>query len=432
MNRFQEQYNAKKISVEEALNKIKSNDIIMCGIAAAEPISILSQLHTIKDRVDNVSIWQVLGMAPHKFISDPSLKGHIMTEAFFYGPFTRPVHKEGNVTQIPHNLSNGFVRRLSYKKPNVYIGTVSPMDRNGFLSHSLSIAWELDAIEAADLVIMEVNPNCPVVAGECNINIDRIDYIVEVDRPIPVLPEIPITDVEQLIGNHIADLIEDGSTPQLGIGRFPSAARKALISKKDLGIHTEMITSSMADLYEAGVITGNAKTLHKRTMVATLIAGTKKLYDFVNNNSVISMREGKYVNDPYIIGQNDKMVSINGGLEIDLTGQACLESIGHIQFSGTGGSNDFILGANRSRGGKCILALPATAKKGTVSTIVPMLKQGSIVNGQRQHIDYIVTEFGAAHLTGRSVRERVNELIAVAHPDFRQELKDAAFKYEIW
>lgn len=432
MNRYQEQYNAKKITIEEALSKIKSNDLIMSGIAAAEPISILSQLHTIKDRVENVTFSQVLGMSPHKFISDPTMKGHINLEVFFYGPFTRPVHKSGNVTLIPHNLSNGHTRRLSYKKPTIYIGTVSPMDKNGYLSHSLSIAWELEAMEAADLVIMEVNPNCPVVAGECNISIDRIDYVVEVDRPIPELPEIPITEVEQRIGNYIAELVEDGSTLQLGIGGIPNAAAKAFMSKKDLGIHTEMITTAMADLYEAGVITGNCKTLHKRTMVANIIAGTRKLYDFVHNNNGITMREGKYVNDPYIIGQNDKMVAINGALEVDLTGQATLESIGHVQFSGTGGSNDFLLGALRSKGGKTILALPATARKGTVSTIQPLLKQGSIVNAQRQHVDYIVTEFGAAHLTGRTVRERVNELIAVAHPDFRQELRDVAFKCEIW
>jgi len=432
VSRYQEKYNAKKITVEEALALIKPGDEIVAGFCGLEPMAILSKLHTIKDKVQDVTVWLSLGMGKYEFFTNPEMKESFMTNSFFYSGPLRSAHSLGTVSFQPCHLHNGFIRKVQVKPPNVFIGTVTPMDKHGYVKTSLSALYEKAFIENADLVIMEVNPRLPNVGGDTELSIDEIDYIVEVDRPIPVLPAAEITDTEKIIGEYVASLVNDGDTIQLGIGGIPNAAALAFMNKKDLGVHTEMITSSMADLAEAGVITGRKKTLHKGKMIGTFALGTQKLYDFLDNNPSVQLHRGEYVNDPFVIARNDNMVSINTGLQVDLTGQVCSESIGLRTWSGSGGQNDTAEGAIHARNGRSIIALPSTAKNGTISTIQPWLTPGAAVTLSRNNIDYIITEYGIAPMKARTIRQRVENLIAIAHPDFRKELREAAFKHEIW
>lgn len=431
-NRYQELYKSKLITIEEALGKIKSGDEIVAGFCGLEPMAILSKLHTIKDRIENVTVWYSLGMGSYKFFTDTSMKDHLITKSWFYSGGARAAHKLGMVSYQPVHLHNGMTRKLEVNSPNVFIGTVAPMDRHGYVRSSLSVLYEKEFIAKADLVIMEVNPNLPIVGGDTELCVDEIDYFVEVDRAIPTLPQMPMSDQEKTIGEYVASLVKDGDTIQLGIGGIPNAAALAFMNKKDLGVHTEMITTSMAELAMAGVITGKRKSLHKGKMVGTFALGSQKLYDFMDNNPSVILMRGPYVNSPFIVAKNDNMVSINTGLQVDLTGQVCSESIGHIQYSGTGGQNDTAEGAIHALNGRSIIALPSTAKEGAISTIQPFLAPGAVVTLSRNNIDYIITEFGIAYMKARTIKERVFNLIAVAHPDFRKELQQKAFELEIW
>jgi len=432
INRYQQLYNSKKITVEEALSLIKSGDEIAVGFAGLEPMAILSQLHTIKDRISDVTVWLSLSMGNYQFFNQPEMKNTFTTNSFFLGAGLRQSYSLGTVSLQPSHLHNGFARKIQVKPPNIFIGTVSPMDRHGYCKTSLSALYEKAFIENADMVIMEVNPRLPDVGGDTELPIDEIDYIVEVDRPIPILPDTPISENDKIIGEYVASLVNDGDTIQLGIGSIPNAVALAFMNKQDLGIHTEMITSNMADLALAGVVTGKKKTLHKGKIIGTFALGSQKLYDFMDRNPGVQLLRGEYVNNPFVIAQNDNMVSINTGLQVDLTGQVCSESIGLKNWSGSGGQNDTAEGAIHARNGRSIIALNSTAKNGTISTIQPWLTPGAAVTLSRNNIDYIVTEYGIAPMKARTIRERVNNLIAVAHPDFRQELRQAAFKYEIW
>lgn len=430
MKDYLSEYEKKKISVTGALEQIQSNMNIYVSVDMAEPVTILRELHTIAERVKNVTVCSVLGPEDYPHLQDP--RGNIRTEPFFYGPFTRRAHSTGNVSLVPSSISTLYRDRAAYRKPNVFIGLASPMDRHGFLNMGMCISQEQDALEEADIVILEVNPNVPVVYGDASVHISDVDFVVESDREMPLDPSYESTEVQEAIGRHIAELIEDGSTIQLGIGGIPDAAARQLIGKRDLGVHSEMFTPSMVMLYEAGVITGNRKNIDKKQMVCTLLTSRPEVFEFVDHNPAVKMMRGSYVNDPFVIMKNDKMVAINGALQVDLTGQIFSETIGAKQYSGSGGANDFAMGAHRSRGGKSIIALPSTKKNGTISTIQPWLSGGGVVTVLRQTVDYVVTEFGAAPLSGRSVKDRVENLIAVAHPDFRSELRKEAQRLELW
>lgn len=430
MKDYLSEYEKKKISVTGALEQIQSDMNIYVSVDMAEPVTILRELHTIAERVKNVTVCSVLGPEDYPHLQDP--RGNIRTEPFFYGPFTRRAHSTGNVSLVPSSISTLYRDRAAYRKPNVFIGLASPMDRHGFLNMGMCISQEQDALEEADIVILEVNPNVPVVYGDASVHISDVDFVVESDREMPLDPSYESTEVQEAIGRHIAELIEDGSTIQLGIGGIPDAAARQLIGKRDLGVHSEMFTPSMVMLYEAGVITGNRKNIDKKQMVCTLLTSRPEVFEFVDHNPAVKMMRGSYVNDPFVIMKNDKMVAINGALQVDLTGQIFSETIGAKQYSGSGGANDFAMGAHRSRGGKSIIALPSTKKNGTISTIQPWLSGGGVVTVLRQTVDYVVTEFGAAPLSGRSVKDRVENLIAVAHPDFRSELRKEAQRLELW
>jgi len=433
-------YKEKLISVEDALRMVKSNDNIVSGMAAAEGREFLKNLHTIADRVKNVNVTTCLPMGDYEYYVNPEYKESFTMEGWFYSPAIRKAHKTGNISYIPNHLHLAAKKRLFHRKPNIYIGAGSSMDKHGYISLSLSTTYEREIMEEADIVIIEVNPNMPRTFGDSVVHIRDIDYVIEVDYKPPTLPEVAVTEKDRIIGRYIADLIDDGSTIQLGIGGIPNAVAAELINKKDLGVHTEMLTDGMADLYKAGVITGKYKTLMPGKMVATFVLGTQKLYDFVDDNPAVQIMRGSWVNDPYVIGQNYKMVSINTTMEIDLTGQCCSESIGHVQFSGTGGQADTAIGAQMSEGGKSIIALHSTADirvpgqetRKTVSKIVTRLAHGAAVTLSRNDVDYVVTEYGVASLRGTSIRERVKALINIAHPDFRDQLEREARELMIW
>lgn len=427
-------YEDKIISVEEALSKFKSGDIIVTGLAAAEAREILTALHTIEDYVDTLTVTTCLPMASAEYFMNPELKDKFFMDGWFYTKPMRTHQKNGNISYIPNHLHLAAVKRLDEVTPRVYIGNATPPDAHGYVSLSLSNVYERRIIDQAELVILEINPNLPRTFGDMALHVDDIDYMIEVNYEIPTLPDTDPNEKDQKIGQYIADYIKDGDCIQLGIGGIPNAVADALMDKKDLGIHTEMMTSGMMKLAKAGVITGKKKNFYQNKIVCTFALGTKELYEFMDDNPSILIKDGHWVNDPYIIGLNDNQISINTTIEIDLTGQCASESLGTVQYSGTGGQADTAIGAQRSKNGKSFIALYSTAnvyseEKGErveISKIVPMLKPGAAVTLSRNDVDYVVTEYGVAKLRGTNLRERVNRLISIAHPKFRNALKAQA------
>jgi len=421
-------YEKKKASVEDILKLVKSNMTVVVGMAASEPQLFLSQLHNAPGNLNNVNVFTCLNMQNYPFFSDATNEGRFINDSWFYNAWNREAAKKGlkTVTYVPNNLHQAAVNLIETRKIDMYVGIASPMDKNGYLTLSLGITYEKDIIEHADIVVLEVNPNAPRTHGDTQIHISDIDYILEVDYPIPEITLIEPSEVEQRIGANIAELVEDGATIQIGIGGIPNAVALFLKDKKDLGVHTEMFTETMIDLFETGAITNKRKTLWPGKFVCTFALGTRRMYDFIDDNPGIMMLRGRIVNDPYVVAQNEKMVSINTALMVDLTGNVCSEALGTQHFSGTGGQLDTHRGAVKSKGGKGIIALRSTAKNGTISTIIPTLPQGAPVTVPRQEVDYIVTENGVAYLRGKTVRERAKELINIAAEEFRDELKREA------
>lgn len=425
-------YESKKCTVEECLSKIRSNDRIMIGCAANEPANILARLHTIAPRVQNVQVWDSLTLFPHPFMVDPAMAGKIETHSLFFGAAARAGHNAGVCSLVPVYLHDMLRCKEAVSKGNIFICSASPMDEEGNLYLSMSLQWEKEALASADTVILEVNPNMPVVLGETSISIQSVDCLVEVDTPIPTLPATEPTQVERAIAYYVSTLIQDGDCLQLGIGGTPNAVAGALRDKRHLGIHSEMITSSMVDLIEAGAVDCSKKTLHPGKCIGSFIYGDRRLYDFVDRNAFFELHPTRYVNNPEIVRLNDNMVSINGALQVDLTGQVCGESIGTRQYSATGGATDFAYGAFHAQGGRGILAFSSTVRNGTESRIQPYLTPGAVVTISRNIVDYLVTEYGIAPMRGRSIRQRVDNLIAIAHPDFRTELMNQSRALGIW
>ena len=428
---FAELYKRKLMTAEEAVRKIHSHDEIIVAVAASEPPGLLSKLHTVKDQVEDVSVVMVLPLGEYDYYMKPEMKGHFMLNAWYFGGGCRKVFGQGTVAYNPTHLHNCMAKRIDVKNPRIFFGTAAPMDKNGCLNLSLGIMVEKDAIENADLVVIEVNENLPRTHGDTLIHIRDVDVIVENHRPVPALPSVVPTDKDKLIGQYIAELVEDGSTIQLGIGGIPNAAALFLADKRDLGVHTEMLSDAIVDLVEAGAITGREKTIWKDKIVATFAFGSEKLYDFIHDNPMIEMQRGSVVNDPYVVGQNHKMVSINTTLQVDLFGQCCSEAIGFCQYSGSGGAADTAAGAQKSKGGKSIMALYSTVKEDSLSSIVPVLSPGAAVTLSRNDVDYVVTEYGIASLRGTNLAERVKRLSAVAHPKFRDMLLEEAKKMQL-
>lgn len=425
---YTDEYRKRLISLEEAVGKIHSDDKVVVAMAAAQPPGLLSTLHTIKDKVRRVKVIACLLLKDYEFLHDVG-KGDdtpFLLEDWYFGGPEKDLYKKGLATFIPNNLHSAGTEKLKAEHINVFMGTATPPDARGYMSLSLNLVYEREMIEQADLVILEVNENLPRTYGDTAINIRDVDFVVEHNAPLLEFPPIEPSEVERLIGSHVSELIPDGATIQLGIGGIPNAITRFLVDKKDIGVHSEMITEGMADLIEAGVVNNSRKTLWKGKTIGAFIMGTQKLYDFVRDNMAVEVHRGSIVNDPYIVAQNERMVSINTALQVDLAGQVCSESFGPMQYTGTGGQLDMHRGATMSKGGVGIIAMRSTAKNGTISTLQPMLTPGSFVTIPRQDTDCIVTEYGIARLKGLSVRERALALIGIAHPDFREGLREEA------
>ena len=425
---------SKYITVEKALKLIKSNDILVSALAAAEPKELLRNLHTIAGEVENVTVTTCLPIEEAEYFSNEEYLGSFKMDGWFYTGAMRKVQKSGAVSFIPNHLHLAATKRLAHKKPNVFIGTATPPDHHGFVSLGLSNVYEKRMLEEAELVILEENPNYPRTLGDVEVHLDDIDYLIKTDYQVPELPDTQPSEKDLQIGRLIGEQIEDGSCIQLGIGGIPNAVAYSLMDKKDLGIHTEMFTSGLMKLVKVGAVNGKRKQMYKGKHVAAFALGTKELYDFIDDNPSVLILDGHWTNDPYVIAMNDNQVSINTTLEIDLTGQCASESIGHVQYSGTGGQSDTAVGAQKSKNGRSFIALYSTAmvrdketgEREEISKIVPLLKPGATVSLSRNDVDMVVTEYGIAHLRGTSVRERVDRLIQIAHPNFREELLQKA------
>lgn len=437
-----ELYSKKVKTLPEILKMFQSGDFIISALGANEPVNILNQLHKIRDYgVSDCDLTNCLPMGNYEFISNSEYKDTVYTNGWFYSPPLRKAHRNGNVSHVPQHLHFAYTKRsfAAGQRRKVFLCSCSPMDKHGYLTLSLGCTYERQVIDDGALVIAEVNPNLPRTYGDTTVHISEIHAILEVNNDVPTLPEAGFSEKDKRIGQLIAEYIEDGSTIQLGIGGIPNAVANALKTKRHLGIHTEMFTDGMVDLIECGAVDNSQKTLYKGKSVTTFALGTKKLYDFLDDNMSVMFKKGNWTNDPYIIGQNHKMVSINTSIEIDLFGQCASESIGHVQFSGTGGQTDTAVGAQNCPEGKSFIALYSTAdvkdkegNKQTISKIVPLLKPGAIVSLSRNDVDYVVTEYGVAWLRGQSIKERVKRLIEIAHPDFRDELRFSAKDLLLW
>jgi len=421
-------YRRKLLSIPDAVALVQSRQIIGAAMAAAEPTGLLSALGSQAERVEDVTVCVCLPLRQYDFILKPEMAGHFYVENWFYGAPDRQVHPQGRVSYIPNNLHQAASAKLHATRNHldIFFGTVTPPDRHGYMSLGLSLVIERQLMAAADLVILEVNERIPWTLGDTQVHISEVSHVVESAIPPYELPSAAADETDRLIGGYIAELIEDGATIQLGIGGIPNAITAFLMERHDLGVHTEMFTTGMVDLYEAGVITNRRKTLWPGKMVGAFALGTQKLYDFIDRNLAVEFQQGRVTNDPYVIGKNYKMVSVNTALQVDVYGQICSQSIGPRHFSGTGGQLDTHRGAQLSAGGRGIIALRSTAKNGAISTIVPMLTPGAEVTVPGQDVDTIVTEYGVAELRGRSVRERLKALTAIAHPDFRGWLQEEA------
>ena len=423
----------KYIPVEQALSFVKSNDVIVTGLGAAEAGLFMGQLHTIAHRVRNVTVTNCLPTHPSE-IYKPEYVDSFNVDGWFFAPQMRKAHANGNMAFIPNHLHLAAVKRLAFVKPNIYVGAASMPDKHGYISLSLSNTYEKRMMEAADLVMLEVNPNMPYTLGDVQVPVEDVDYLIRADYMPPVTPDLPFSEKDAAIGKLIADMVPDGACIQLGIGGIPNAVAAALETKNDLGVHTEMLTSGMMRLAKMGVINGKRKQINRGKMVTTFAMGIPELYEFMDYNPGIAVMDGAWTNDPYTIAQNDNQISINTSLEVDLTGQCASESIGSKQFSGTGGQSDTAIGAQMSKNGKSIIALystamvkdPATGERREVSKIVPQLMPGAAVSLSRNDVDRVVTEYGVAELRGTSIRDRVARLIEIAHPKFREELWEQA------
>ena len=423
-----QQYKEKYISASDAVAMVKSNQTIGIGIAGAEPVGLLTAMADVALDIEDVHFWTCLPMRPYDIFMKQEMAGHIFNENWFYSYGDRKTHNEGRASYIPNNLNRASTDKLysTDGKLDVFWGTATPPNEDGFMSLSIGLIVQGDLLEAADLKILEINENLPWTFGDTIVHISDVDYVVENHVPVVELLSSPPSEIEEQIGGYIADLIKDGSTIQLGIGGIPNAITAFIMERKDLGIHTEMVVDGMVDLVEAGVVTNRKKTLHPGKIVGSFALGTKKLYNFLDGNKDVEMYRGYYTNNPYVIAKNNQMISVNTALQVDILGQVCSQSIGTRQFSGTGGQLDTHRGAQMSEGGRGIIALRSTAKKGSISTIVPTLAPGAGVTVPSQDVDTIITEFGVAELRGLCVKDRMEALVKIAHPDFRDWIKEEA------
>lgn len=423
---WQVRYAAKLARAEEAVRLIPPRKRILIGSGAAEPSGLVEAMVTHGTQLagNEVVHLMTLGSAPYV---QPGLEGRFRHTAFFIGANVRAAVQEGRADFMPVFLSE-IPQLIESGRGHIDVALiqVSPPDRLGFVSLGVAVDIVRVAVDTADLILAEVNPNMPRTLGDSFLHVGRIAQLVPVDVPLPELPPQPLDDVCREIGRNVASLIPDGATLQMGIGRIPDATLAALGDRRDLGVHTEMLSDGVMELAEAGIVNGRRKTLLPGKIVTSFVMGTRRLYEWVHDNPQIEMRPSAFTNDPFQIARNDQMVAINSALAVDLTGQVAADTVRGRFFSGIGGQVDFIRGAARSRGGRPIIALPATAREGTVSRIQAVFEEGTGVVTSRGDIHYVVTEYGIADLWGKNIRQRTEALIGIAHPGFRAELLTAA------
>lgn len=425
---WMETYKSRVTTAEEAVKAINSGDRIFLTGNCSVPKTLLAALVARAPELENVEVCHALTIGSSDYVA-PEMEGHIRANALFIGPNVRQAVQAGRADFTPVLLSEfTLLFKQGILPLDVTFAHLSPPDEHGFCSYGIETGLTKTPAEASKIIVAEVNENMPRCLGDSFIHVSRLDHIVPVDYPLRELAmtEGGLSDMHVKIGQYIAELIPDGATMQMGIGAIPDAVLNFLGDKRDLGVHTELFSDRVIDLVEAGVLTNARKTLHPGKISAGFILGTKRLYDWVHDNPLIELHRTEYINDPFVIAQNYRQVAINSAIEVDLTGQVCADSIGPKLYSGVGGQLDFIYGASRSEGGVPIIALPATARRDTLSRIVPMLKQGAGVVTSRYHVHYVVTEHGVADLYGKTIRQRAQALTRIAAPQFRDELTRAA------
>jgi 4-hydroxybutyrate CoA-transferase len=425
---WSELYRQKLTSAERAVEVIRSGDRVYVHPGCATPAVLTEALLERAPVLSDVEIIHLLTFGKADYTL-PQYDGHFRHNGLFLGSNVREAVAAGRADYTPIMLSEIEALFLTGDLPlDVVLLQLSRPDEYGFMSLGVGVDCTLNAARSAKHVIAEVNRQMPRTMGDSFVHVSRVTAIVESDRPLVELKPKPFTELQRRIGEHIEPLIPDGATLQLGIGGIPDAVLACLGDKKDLGIHTEMCSDGVIPLIESGIINGERKSLHRGKIVAGFVLGTEKLFHFVDGNPMFEFHPIQYVNDPFIVAQNDDMIAVNSAIQVDLTGQVCSDSIGTRPYSGFGGQLDFIRGAARSKGGKPIIALPATAKGNSISRIVPMLDAGAGVVTTRADVHYVVTEFGVAYLHGKTLRQRAEALIAIAHPKFHDELYDFAAK----
>ena len=424
-------YRSKIATADKALEAVESGQRVLIHQGCNEPEELVKALVRRGHELYNVEVIHMATMGSADY-ARPEFEGHFRHNTFFIGGNVRQAVQEGRADYIPiflHEIEGLFT---SGALPiDVALIQCSRPDDYGYMSLGTGIDVTLTAAKHARRVIVEVNDQCPRTLGDTFLHVTKVNAIVECSHPLAEMKPHEITGVHRAIARHIAGLIPDGATLQTGIGGIPDAVLGLLGNHRDLGVHTEMFSDGVIDLIQAGVINNERKTIHPHKVISGFVLGTKRLFDFIHDNPIFEFHPTHYANDPFIIAQNDRMVAINSAIEVDITGQVCADSMGEVPYSGIGGQVDFIRGAAHSKGGLPIIALPATAKSGRISRIVAMLQPGAGVVTSRGDVHYVVTEFGVAYLHGKTLRQRAETLIAIAHPDFRDELAEAARKMKI-
>jgi acyl-CoA hydrolase len=419
-------YKSRLASAGDAVRLVRDGDQIIVPACAGEPPALLAALSDIRRELSGVTVAQVLAARSYGYL-DPSTVDHVRHVAMFFGGATRPGGQQGWIDFIPGCFSEipSMIRR-GYIAADVVFAMASPMDAEGNFSLSLGADYTMAAIERARAILLEVNPNVPFAHGDCHVHVSRVSALVERNDPVFEVGLAKTGPVQQAIGQYVAELVDDGSTLQIGYGSIPDAVVTQLTGKRELGIHSEMIGDGILQLVECGAVTNRRKNYLPGRMVATFALGSARLYRFMHRNPAVEIHPADFTNDPLLASRNDNLVAINGALQVDLLGQCGSESLGPSPYSGTGGQADFVRAANRSHGGKAIIVLPSTARNDTISRIVPTLTAGTHVTTSKNDVNYVVTEYGVAQLRGKPAKRRAQELIAIAHPGFRAELTEQA------
>ena len=424
-----DEYKQKLTSAEQAVKAIKSFNSVYLHSNAAAPHVLLDELVKRADELTGVKLYQLLTLGNADYALEKH-KDSFTVNSFFIGANVREAVNAGRANYIPVFLSEIPALFTSGEIAlDVCLLQVSPPDAHGFCSYGVSVDCSISARKNARIVIAEVNKQMPRTLGRSFVHISRLDHIVETDHPVPELVPETGSEIERAIGANVASLVDDGATLQLGIGAIPNAVLANLNLKRNLGVHSEMLSDGIVDLIEQGVITNDAKTVLPGKVAVSFVMGTRRLYDFVDNNPLVEFQTSDYINDPVVISQNYKMTAINSALQVDVTGQIAADTIGSVLYSGFGGQVDFIRGASRAKDGKAIIALPSTAKSGKISRISAALNPGSGVVTSRADVHYVVTEYGVAQLYGKTLKERAKALISIAHPDFQDEIRKQCAGY---